>query len=109
MKKEHHYHCYCGREFTILRGLNTHKRSCNILDIPNIKEILTTPIDFNENFAESISEITTDDLPKNILKTGIKLPKSKRDWDIANEDFKSLLNTDTSVLETGISLMQSTI
>ena len=38
-----------------------------------------------------------------------KLPKSKRDWGIANEHFKSLLNTDASDLETGISLMQSTI
>ena len=40
---------------------------------------------------------------------GIKLPISKRDWDIANEDFRSLLNTDTTDFETGISLMQSTI
>ena len=46
---------------------------------------------------------------KYILKAGIKLPKSKRDWSIANEHFKSLLNTDTSDIETGISLMQSTI
>ena len=108
-KKDQHYHCHCGREFTTFHELNTHKRSCNILDIPNIKEILTTPINFNENFIESVPKITTDDLPKNILKAGIKLPKSKRNWDIANEDFKSLLNTDTSDLETGISLMQSTI
>ena len=95
-EKDHHYRRYCGREFTTLRGLNTHRRSCNILDNPNIKEILATRIDFNKNFIESIPEITTDDLPKNILKAGIKLPKSKRDWGLANENFKSLLNTDTS-------------
>ena len=75
--KDHHYRYYCGREFTTLCGLNIHRRSCIILDIPNIKEILTTPIDFTENFTESIPEITTDDQPKNILKAGIKLPKSK--------------------------------
>ena len=46
---------------------------------------------------------------KYILKAGIKLPKSKRDWSIANEHFKSLLNMNTSDIETGISLMQSTI
>ena len=78
-----------------------HRRSCNILDIPNIKEILTILIDFES--------ITTDDLPKGILETRIKLPKSKRDWGMANKQFKYLLDTDTSVLETEISLMQSTI
>ena len=69
-EKDHHYHCYCGREFTTFRGLNTHRRSCNIFDIPNIKEILTTSIDFNENFIESIPEITTDDIPKIHIKGG---------------------------------------
>ena len=108
-EKDHHYRCFCGSEFTTLLGLNTHRRSCNILNIPNIKETLTTPIGFNENFIESIPEITTDDLPKNILKVGVKLPKSKRDWSISNEHFKSLLSSDTSDLETGISLIQSTI
>ena len=53
-EKDHHYRCYCGRESTTLRGLNTHRWSCNIHDIPDIKEILTRPIDFNENFIESI-------------------------------------------------------
>ena len=42
----------------------------------------------------AIPEITTDDLPKNILKAGITLLKSKRDWGITNEHFKCLLNKD---------------
>ena len=75
--------------------------SCNVLDIPNIKETLTILIDFES--------ITTDDLPKSILEPRIKLPKSKRDWGMANKQFKYLLDTDTSVLETGISLIQPTI
>ena len=66
-----YYCCYCGREFTTVRGLNTHRRSCNILDIPNIKELLTTTVDFNENFIESIPEITTNELPESILKADI--------------------------------------
>ena len=52
--------------------------SCNMFDIPNLKETLTTPINFNENFIQLIPEITTDDLPNNILMVGIKLPKSKK-------------------------------
>ena len=66
-----YYCCYCGREFTTVRGLNTHRRSCSILDIPNIKELLTTTVDFNENFIESIPEITTNELPESILKADI--------------------------------------
>ena len=65
-EKGHHCCCYCRREFTILSGINTHSRPCNILDISDIDEILTTPIDFNKNFIESVPEIKTDDLSKNI-------------------------------------------
>ena len=93
------HHSYRGRELTILRGLNTRRRLCNILDIPIIKEILITPIDFNENFIESVPQITRDDLPKCIIKAVIKLSRSKRGWGIANEHFKFLLNTGTSDLE----------
>ena len=107
-EKDHHFHCYCGREMATLCGLNTHMRSCNILDNPNVKKKLT-PIDFNEEFIESISKTTTDNQPKNMLKAGIKPTKSKRYWGIENDHFKSLLKTDTSDLETGISLMQSII
>ena len=49
-------------------------------------------MDFHENFIESIPKKTTEDQSKNILKMGIKLPKTKRDWGTANEQVKSLLN-----------------
>ena len=49
-------------------------------------------MDFHENFIESIPKKTTEDLSKNILKVGIKLHKTKRDWGTANEQVKSLLN-----------------
>ena len=49
-------------------------------------------MDFHENFIESIPKKTTEDLSKNILKVGIKLHKTKRDWGTANGQVKSLLN-----------------
>ena len=65
-EKDHNYHCYCGREFSTLRGLNTHRRSCNRVDILNIKYILTTTINFHVNLIEWIPKIKKGDLPKNI-------------------------------------------
>ena len=46
-EKDHRYRCYCGREFTLT---------------------------LMRTFIQSIPEITTDHIPKNILKAGIKLP-----------------------------------
>ena len=27
-KRDHEFRCYCGRSFNLLRGLNTHRRTC---------------------------------------------------------------------------------
>ena len=35
------FKCYCGREFTTVRGLNVHKRSCHIFDVSEISDFIT--------------------------------------------------------------------
>ena len=38
-KKDHKFRCYCGREFKLLRGSNTHRRSCFAGKKPSIAEL----------------------------------------------------------------------
>ena len=47
-----------------------------MLNIPNIKAILATSIDFNKSFIKSIPKIKTKDLPKIILKSDSHLPNN---------------------------------
>ena len=40
-KKNRMFKCYCSREFTIVRGLNVHKRSCHVFDVSEISDFIT--------------------------------------------------------------------
>ena len=71
----------CGivdENFT-LRGLNTHRRSCYVGDMPDIEDLLIgepeeSNIDYKEN---NLNEI----LAKNLLKKGVQLPKCDQEWE----------------------------
>ena len=40
-KKNRMFKCYCSREFTTVRGLNVHKRSCHVFDVSEIRDFIT--------------------------------------------------------------------
>ena len=85
-KKECVFTCYFGREFKTLRGLNVHKRSCDIFDVSEISNLLKETVEETGN--ESDVDIDTETLPKSLLKPGVKLPKSDKEWERANDFFR---------------------
>ena len=70
------FKCYCGREFTTVRGLNVHKRSCHIFDVSEISDLITETVE--ENNPRSEVEIDIETVPKNLRKPGIKLPRNDK-------------------------------
>lgn len=107
-KKDRCYRCYCGRVFNSLRGFNIHRRTCNIMDIPDIKSLLTAPSQ-NELNEPYNSEITIEHLPKMSTKLGTKLPQNTIEWDRANDYFKNNLNRDISDLNSAINSFHNTV
>ena len=75
-KKDRMFKCYCGREFTTVRGLNVHKRSCHIFDVSEISDLITETVE--ENNPRSEVEIDIETVPKNLRKPGIKLPRNDK-------------------------------
>ena len=94
-KEERKFRCYCGREFNTLRGLNTHRRSCHIYDIPDIKDLVTATEEENEDQFDE--ELLVETFPKSFLKIGVKLPKSDGEWEQANEFFRETLSIDPEI------------
>ena len=85
-KKECVFTCYCGRGFKTLLGLNVHKRSCHIFDVSEISDLLKETVEETGN--ESDVVIDTETLLKSLLKPGVKLPKSDKEWERANDFFR---------------------
>ena len=76
LKKVRMFKCYCGTEFTTVCGLNAHKRSCHIFNVSKIKYLVTEIVE--ENHPGSEIEIDIEIVPKNFLKSGIKLPRNDK-------------------------------
>ena len=84
--------CYCGKKCKGIRGLQAHKRSCKVIDIPDIKALLTDPVDCDlDNEDLSSNESVLDDYcyDKMCLQPGIKLPRNEQEWSNANDYFKN--------------------
>ena len=96
----HSYQCYCGRYFESLRGLNSHRRSCFITEQPYLSDLLVIndePPDNELPLPTDVNDDLLNTLPKVAIKHGLKLPKCKGDWDIANEYFKAHLDYTTAI------------
>ena len=69
--KEHKFICYSGREFnTLIKGLNTHRRSCFVGKTPDMKELFKDTreeIDVTLNGDDEITDIILTCL-KDLLK-----------------------------------------
>ena len=93
----HDHQCYCGKSFITFRGLNSHKRSCHVLDIPDLyKSLYEVSLQgTSDDTEESNEEDEEIDLDKLSLLTGVKLPKRDSDWQIANEYFKITVEPET--------------
>ena len=88
-QNNHDHQCYCRKSLKTFRGLNLHKRSCHVLDIPDLKSLYEVSLQgTSDDTEESNKEDEEIDLDKLSLLTGVKLPKRDSDWQIANEYFK---------------------
>ena len=83
------YKCCCGKVCNGLKGLQAHKRSCKVIDIPDIKSLFEYPIVNNEEELDDRTENLQFDKIETI--PGIKLPSTKEEWELANNYFKAEL------------------
>ena len=99
------YTCFCGRKCAGLRGFQAHKRSCRVLDIPDLRLMFELgpdpepdPDDSEETNTDSCSYFEYERVSK---LPGIKLPKSEDQWKEANEHFKTVLpyNSEIAYIE----------
>ena len=88
--------CYCGKLCKGLRGLKAHQRSCKVLDLPKLREVvppLLQELVVNESdnisdYNNSDNDPDNEDLHNNVVLKGLKLPRSKEEWDSVNTHFK---------------------
>ena len=94
-KESNYIKCHCGKLCNGNRGLRAHQRFCHVNDVPELRDLFLNEINQlnNDNTNENPEEEITIDFIKRLPKKGIKLPKSKADWNIANEFFKENLNS----------------
>ena len=99
--KDHKFRCYCRHEFNTLRGLNARRRSCFFGKTADMKELFKDTreqIDVTRNWNDEIIDIMTD-MPKRFIKKGVILPNNERDWESANEFFRSSLHHNNEILD----------
>ena len=77
----------CGKQCKGLKGLKANHRSCKSFD----KEIVNDPNsqDINEDHKDIDSDVCRETTS---FKTGIKLPTNGKQWEMANEYFKAIIN-----------------
>lgn len=77
--------CPCGKLCKGNRGLRAHQRFSQISDAPELREL------FNKDLFENSLIMYDDNIenpfipPKLNLKVGLKLPKTKEEWQIIND------------------------
>ena len=78
------------------KGLKGHQRSCNVLDLPELRSLFQQPfidelIEPEIESAETIEEqiIDNSNLPDSEPLKGLKLPKRKDEWENVNTYFKN--------------------
>ena len=90
--------CYCGKKCKGLRELKAHQRSCNVLDLPELRglfeqlfidEFIEREIESAEAIEEQI--IDNSDLSDSEPLKGLKLPKRKDEWENVNTYFKNYI------------------
>ena len=92
-QNNHDHQCYCGNSFKTFRSLNSHKSSCHVLDIHDLKSLYEVPLQGTANDIEESNEENEEiDLDKLSLLTVVKLPKRDSDWQIVNDYFKIMVD-----------------
>ena len=76
----------------LLFGLRAHQRFCQICNVPELIELFNKDLSENSLFKyyDKIENNFTP--PKPNPKAGIKLPKTKEEWQISNDYCKSVFN-----------------
>ena len=83
--------CYCGKLCKGLRRLKAHQRFCKVLDLPELREMFQQPllqeliVNENDNISDdnnSDNELDNEDLHNNVVLKGLKLPRSKEEWEM---------------------------
>ena len=89
------YICFGGRKCAGLRGFQAHKRSCRVLDVPDLRlmfELGPNPEPDPDDTEETNTDLCSYFEYERVSKLpGIKLPKSESQWKEANEHFKTVL------------------
>ena len=101
--------CYCGKNCKGIRGLRAHQRFCHIQDLPDFKELFA-----NEPEADNhVNDINFEqpELAKFDIKDGIKLPKSQKDWDLANNYFRTKFDVTKEItdIDSEVQFFQATL
>ena len=95
-QNNHDHQCYCGKSFKTFRGLNSHKHSCPVLDIPGLKSLYEVSLQGTaDDIEESNEEDEAIDFDKLSLLTGVKLPKIYSDSQIGYDYFKIMVDNET--------------
>ena len=90
--------CYCGKLCKELKGLKAHQRSCKVLDLHELREMFQQPllqkviVNESDNISDnnnSDNEADNEDLRYNVVLKGLKLPRSKEEWDSVSTHFKN--------------------
>ena len=85
--------CYCGKKCKGLRRLKAHQRSCNVLDLPELRNLFQQPFtdEFIDREIETVEEqiIDNSDLPDSEPLKGPKLSKRKDERENVNTYFKT--------------------
>ena len=115
-KKEHVFRCYCGREFTSLRGLNTHRQSCFVGKTPSRAELYKDTAEETNDWQTDVDDdeknlIDLIDLPKGEIKKGVFLPNNVQDWENANAFFRINIHHNANIEDVNSEIrdMQNTI
>ena len=93
--------------------MKSHQRFCDIADNPEFRNLFNNDVVCDEpSLVDDIDSFTHELTPlKKDLKPGLKLPKTKSQWEEANKYFKKYLhnNQDIDNIENEICRMQNCI
>ena len=102
--------CHCGKLCKGDRGLRAHQRFCQFSGVTELRELFNNLLE-NSLIEHDDNRENTFIPPKLNPKAGIKLPKTKKEWQISNNYFKSVLDLhgDIRNAEEKIIFLQNTL
>ena len=81
--------CYCGKLCKGLRGLKAHQRSCKVLDLPELREMLQQPLlqELIVNESDNISDVNNSDNAQSVNSVELTSSILENMSGVANKEF----------------------